>query len=327
VSERDPEADDRTAVIIVNYRTPRLTRQCVESVLRSSGVRPRIIVVDNDSRDESVEQLRQLAAANPHVAVHASPINDGYAGGNNIGLAWAHGIGARYALLLNSDAVVDRDCLRLLVRELESDPSVAAVSPEIVFGDEPELLWFGGGRFSLWTGRPIHVGLGQPRSRGWKTNRDMPFASGCALLVRMGALESLGVFDESGCRALDVSLFSYAEDLDLSIRLAAAGYRIRYVPAASVRHYEGASHRRSGGQALRFYLTTRNLVRVMARHARWYHWITLGPGLAVDVVGRYCIVALRDGDIEAFRAVLRGAWHAIVGGRHPIELGANGRSS
>src|SRR5262249_9034321 len=140
---------------------------------------------------------------------------------------------------------------------------------------------------------------------------DIPFASGCALLVDLSVLDGNPVFDES--------LFSYAEDLDLSLRVREMGRRIRYVPAAVVRHFEGASHRKAGGQALRFYLNTRNVLRVVARHARWYHWITLGPMLAVDVVGRFCAVAVRDRDPSAFRAVLRGAWHAMSGGRHPIE--------
>jgi hypothetical protein len=57
----------------------------------------------------------------------------------------------------------------------------------------------------------------------------------------------------------------------------------------------------------------------VARHARWYHWFTLAPMLGINVVGRFCAVAIRDRDSAAFVAVLRGAWHAIVGGKHPIE--------
>src|SRR5206468_12223437 len=138
----------------------------------------------------------------------------------------------------------------------------------------PEQLWFGGGRFSLWRGRPMHVGFRKPPDQGWQEARDLAYAPGCALLVRLDAV--------SGA-LFDTSLFSYAEDVDLSIRVIRGGHRIRYVPDAVVWHFEGASHLRAGGRALRFYLNTRNLLRVAARHARWYHWVTLGPMLLVDV--------------------------------------------
>jgi len=298
-------------VLVVNYRTTELTTRCVESVLRSEGVRPRVVVIDNASGDDGAERLRARFAGDASVTVHARTVNDGYAGGNNAGLAVARSQGARWALILNSDTELAPDCLRRLVAEGERDARVALASPRIFFGHAPDRLWFGGGRFSPWLGRPVHVGLGRVASHGWSAARDLTFASGCALLVRVGAL--------GGDDPFDASLFAYAEDLDLSLRLRRAGWRIRYVPEATVWHHEGASHRRAGGQALRFYLNTRNLLRVAARHARWYHWPSLAPSLAVDVVGRFCAVAARDRDWAALGGVLRGAWHAAAGGRHPIE--------
>jgi GT2 family glycosyltransferase len=139
---------------------------------------------------------------------------------------------------------------------------------------------------------------------------ELPFATGCAMLIDLSVVRG---------PIFDASLFSYAEDLDLSLRVRESGRRIRYVPAALVHHFEGASHRKAGGQSLRFYLNTRNLLRVVARHARWYHWMTLAPMLATDVIGRFCFIALRDRDWRAFGAVLRGATDAVLGGRHAIE--------
>jgi GT2 family glycosyltransferase len=304
---------DRVAVIIVNYRTADLTIACVESVLHSTGVHPRIVVVDNASNDDSNACFAAAFSAVPDVTLVARSVNDGYAGGNNAGVAIATTMDARYAFILNSDTVVDPDCLRLLVEEAERDPRTALASPQIFFGDAPDRIWFAGSRFSLWHGRPIHVGFRRQASEGWNERRDLPFASGCALLVKLDAIAGRGE------PMFDVSLFSYAEDLDLSLRMRKSRRRIRFVPDARVLHFEGTSHRRAGGEALRFYLGTRNALRVVGRHARWYHWITLGPLLAVDLVGRMCAVAIRDRDPDAFRAVLRGAWHAIVGGRHAIE--------
>lgn len=297
----------RVAVIVVNYRTPDLTITCAESILASAGTQPHVFIVDNDSGDDSVARCTARFGDVPDVTIIARTTNDGYAGGNNAGVALATSIGARYALILNSDTVLDRDCLRRLVDAAERDARVVLVTPRILHGDEPERVWFGGARFSLWLGRPTHI------ERSDAGARDLAFASGCALLVRLDAVRA------GASELFDATLFSYAEDLDLSLRVRNAGGRIQYVPEGTVWHYVGSSHRRAGGQALRFYLSTRNLLRVVGRHAHWYHWITLGPMLAIDVVGRFALVALRDRDVSAFAAVFRGAWHAIAGGTHPIE--------
>ncbi|HTE47832.1 MAG TPA: glycosyltransferase family 2 protein [Gemmatimonadaceae bacterium] len=310
--ENDWDDEHRVAVIIVNYRTPQLTVACVQSIRQSTGVRPRIIVVDNASRDESTAHFQSAFADLPGVTLVARTVNDGYTGGNNAGVAVAMGMNARFAFILNSDTTVDPDCLRLLIDEAARDPRTALVSPRIFFGDAPDRIWFAGSRFSLWHGRPIHVAFRRPESEGWTDRRDLPFVSGCALLVDLGALD----LNEP---LFDASLFAYGEDLDLSLRVRHARRRIRFVPEARVLHFEGSSHRRAGGEALRFYLSTRNTLRVVTRHARWFHWPTLGPALAVDLIGRYCAVTVRDRDPAAFRAVLRGAWHALVGGRHAIE--------
>jgi GT2 family glycosyltransferase len=301
----------QVAAIVVNYRTPELTIACVESLLASSEVRLQVVVVDNDSKDDSLGRVRARLGVEPRVTILAREINDGYAGGNNAGIDVARKLGVRYVFILNSDTTVEPQCVRRLLDEAEGPAHPALVSPLILYGDRPDLVWWGGARFSLWAGRPVHIAYGRTVADAWPGARDLPFATGCALLLD---LESVG-----GAPVFDPSLFSYAEDLDLSLRLRRTGRRIRYVPLAIVHHFEGASHRKAGGQALRFYLNTRNLLRVDARHARWYHWITLAPMLAVDVVGRFCAVAVRDRDAAALRAVLRGAWDAISGGRHAIE--------
>src|SRR5262249_41444485 len=101
--------------VVVNYGTPELTIDCVESVLRSTEVVRNVIVVDNASPDDSVDQLRAKFADDPRVTIIARTSNDGYTGGNNAGVAIARDLGARYAFLLNSDATVDPQCIEALV--------------------------------------------------------------------------------------------------------------------------------------------------------------------------------------------------------------------
>src|SRR5262249_20315179 len=141
----------QVAAIVVNYRTPELTIACVESLLASSSVDLRVVVIDNRSGDDSVDCLQARFGRAARVTIVARDVNDGYAGGNNAGVAVARGLGARYAFILNSDTTVDPECVRLLVTEATGPFEPAIVSPLIVFGERADLVWWAGGRFSRWT--------------------------------------------------------------------------------------------------------------------------------------------------------------------------------
>lgn len=271
-------ADLRVAAIVVNCGTPAPAIACVESLLKSDGIDPHVFVIDNKSPDDSVERLNAAFIDNPSVTVVARKKNDGRTGGNNAGFALARKLLARYAVVLRSDTAVHSDCLRLLVEEAERTGGAAIVSPRILFGALGDRLWFGGGRFSLWRGRPVHVGFGRDAEAGLRENSDIGFATSCAMLIRL---------DAPGVRDFDRSLFSYAEDLELSLSVLQAGARIRYVPQAVATQVEGAGRGKAGGEPQNWYLETRDLLRVDARYARWYHWITLGPMVALDAIGRF----------------------------------------
>jgi hypothetical protein len=308
--EAVPAAVAGVCVVVVNFRAAALTLRAVNSVRRSTGIAVHTIVVDNGSGDGSAEQFSAEWSGVADLTILAQAVNAGFTGGSNAGVAIAKERGARWALLLNNDAVIEPDAIRRLVEEGERGDRVALLNPCILLGAPSTLLWFGGARYSPWSGRPVHVGRQQAAAHGWDAPRDLPFATGCALLVRLDAVSDA---------PFDVSLFGYAEDLDLSLRLRRAGWRLRYVPTAVVRHDDGTTYRRAGGDALRFYFGTRNLIRVAARHARWFHWPVLAPMLAVNVVARHAISVLRHGDVAACVAVLRGTVHAVTGGRHAIE--------
>ena len=305
----------KIAVVIVNFRGVELTLAAVASVLASRGVTLDVIVVDNASPDDSAGRLRE--ALPPSVHFIQSMVNGGFTGGNNIGMAAAVARGADWVFLLNNDAVCDPDCIARLVRDAMRDDAIALANPKMFFGDPAHLLWFGGSRFNLWTGRPVAVGRKRPASHSLPEATDIPFVTGAALLVRAAHLPRLGPLDET--------LFGYSEDLEWSLRATEAGLRLRYVPDAVIWHYEGVAHRRAGGQALRQYLSARNLLRVMSRHLRWYHWPSFLATFAVDHVGRFCLLSLLHRDLAAFRATLRGVLHAITGGRCSIEVTAEGQ--
>ena len=212
--------------IVVNYRGLADTRACVESLLAVEYPRHSVVVVENGS---GAEEADSLAAAMPAaVRVLRSDRNLGYGGGANVGLRWAVQAGAEYAWVLNNDTTVDAGSVAELVRAMESDPRCGASSPQIeasVGPDSPRGVWYAGGTADLGRVTTEHVHDLLETDALLATTG---YVSGCAIFLRLRALAEVGMFWEP--------LFLYWEDVELSFRLRAAGWRLAIAPAARIRH-------------------------------------------------------------------------------------------
>lgn len=222
---RQAEIDDKaSAVVFVNYNT---SDQIVES-LRSLAGEPfgKVVVVDNASPSDDVEIIK---ATFPETEIIKLPRNVGFGEGCNVGAEWImEHTGHAYIFFLNPDTRVEPGCLKRLIQCIV-DEGVGAVVPRITTMGVAPTLWYGGGYMSWWKGSASVPGYGGPvDSELAMKERDVEFASGCALLVKREVLEHCGGFDSR--------YFMYEEDVELSLRLAAQGFRIRYVPGALVRH-------------------------------------------------------------------------------------------
>ena len=107
----------KLSCIIVNYNLKYLPRLCIEAISRSVCDFPfEIIVVDNDSHDESVDYLEQMHKKGEITLVHSGS-NLGYGRGNNLGVKYAKG---KYILILNPDVSVETDTLQKMVNHMDS---------------------------------------------------------------------------------------------------------------------------------------------------------------------------------------------------------------
>ncbi|HEY8600091.1 MAG TPA: glycosyltransferase [Thermomicrobiales bacterium] len=236
---RSPVLD--LSIVIVSRDTRDLTLGCLVAVTRSlarAGVTWELILVDNGSSDGTAAAVR---AAYPAAHVIEAGGNRGFAVGNNLGLREAAG---RAILLLNPDTEPIGDAIPHLLDALHADPALGVVGPMLRYPDgSPQearrrfptrLTPFVESTIvqSYWRRNQIldrYYLADRPADRA----QDVDWLYGACLLVRRQALAGSGGFD--------AGFFMYSEELDLCARIRAAGWRIGYLPTATVIHHEGAS--------------------------------------------------------------------------------------
>lgn len=234
----------KISVIIVSYNVQYFLELCLDSVLRAlKGIDAEIIVVDNQSEDESCELVRERFE---EVILIANTENAGFSRANNQGLAIARG---SYIHFLNPDTVLPEDFYTHTLAYLDAHPDTGCLGPRLIDGRGIYAPDSKKSFPSFWTSVYKVTGLARlfPRSAVWnryyaaqvpeKETTPVDILSGCCLLVRRSAMEQAG-------GGFDESYFMYCEDVDLCHRVRLAGYNNIYFPEVSVVHYKGESTRK-----------------------------------------------------------------------------------
>jgi len=212
----------KVSVIILNWNGKDDTLECLKSLESVAYSNLEVIVVDNGgSTDGSQEAVRRQF---PSVILMEVSGNRGFAGGNNVAIAKASG---DYYFLLNNDTVVDKNVIAELVRVAESDKTVGIAGPKMYFYDRKNVFWFAGGFMQKHYGT-LHRGYNEEDHEQYDKIEDVDLISGCALLIKRGVVEKIGLLDEE--------FFLYYEDADWCLRAKKAGYRVVYVPGAKIWH-------------------------------------------------------------------------------------------
>lgn len=248
-------------IVIVNYRTPEMLRDCLRSVFMSQGVSPAVCVVDNASGDDSAAMVRREF---PQVTLFVQPKNQGYAYANNIGFTH-FGFSAQagravaphapdYILLLNPDTLLPANALADMLSFMEHRPRCGAAGPKLIRADgsldkacrrsfpSPEVsLWRLTGLSKLF---PKHQRFGRYNLTYIEDDQTIELDSvvGAFMLMRREALQQAGLLDET--------FFMYGEDLDLAYRIKQAGWQIWYNAAVTVMHYKGSSSKQVSSQSI-----------------------------------------------------------------------------
>ena len=230
------------AVVVINYRTPKMTIDCIGTLLHEiSGINGCIVLVDNYSNDDSNSILEKWISDNDEdskIKFIRSKINLGFSGGNNLGISEVE---SKNYLLLNSDTLIRAGAIKILLETASNNESAGLISPQLEGVDgtyqagcfnsiNPVSEFIGSAQTGLIT--QLLASYNVPRPITSKV--DFPdWTSFACVLIKKQVFDSVGL--------LDADFFMYFEDAEFCSRATKAGWKIINNPDSHVVHLHGMS--------------------------------------------------------------------------------------
>ena len=272
---------DRAELVLATLRS-------VEAAFEAAGVPGEIVVVDNDSRDDSAERV-----AHEFPAVRWIQLDRNY----GFPTAVNHGLRATssdWVLLLNNDATIEKEALRrALARPISDD--VGTIALQMRFADRPEIVNSAGIGVDV-LGVAYDRFLGEPAEGPASEPAEVFGACAGAALFRRAMLDDIGGFDSG--------IFLYLDDADVAWRAQMAGWRALYAPDALVWHAHSATTRH--GSSFKYFHVGRSRVRLLARNADRRHLLRYGIQMVAFDLGYVAFVAAADRTLAPLRGRLAG---------------------
>lgn len=259
----------QVSIVVLNWNGKEDTGACLRSLkkLRVKNYKPQVIVVDNASKDDSVQVLKKNFR---DIVVLENKENKGFTGGNNVGIKYALKTGADFMLILNNDTIVDRDLVSGLLEVAGRYLDVGIFSPKIYFapgfefhkeryspGIRGKILWYAGGKMDWDNVLGENRGVDEVDRGQYEKVEETDFATGACMFIKSEVLKKIGLFDER--------YFMYLEDVDLCRRAREADFGVMYAPKGYLWHKVARS---SGiGSDLNDYFLTRNRLLFGVKYA------------------------------------------------------------
>ena len=318
------------SVVVVSYNVRELLGRCLRSLAAAAPGRTlEILVVDNGSSDGTVETVQREF---PDVTLIANAANRGFTAANNQATAVAHGTTLLY---LNPDTEVRPGALEAMLAHLEEDPHVGVVGPRLSFPDgrtQSSRRRFPTPLTALvestivqrwWPACPV-LDWYYVMERSDEETQDVDWLYGACLLVRRDVIETVGAFDER--------FFMYSEEVDLCRRIRDRGWRVVYVPAARVVHYEGRSSEQDLARR------AQNFHESKCRYVEKHFGPSVGRALRIFLLAQTSLdlaeealklalghrVDLRRERVRNLAQVVAYQWHHLGGAAWPARSVAGG---
>lgn len=240
--------DMKCSIVVVSYNSEKFLRESLRSIFeQTAGVSYEIWVVDNASRDRTLELVRSQF---PQVHLIANDENLGFSRACNQAIVHSTG---EYILLLNPDTVILDNAIGRLIACMEARPDVGMAGGMVLNSDGTLQAACRRGMPTPWAMLCKATGLDRmfPWSRSmaqynlrwlpWDQETDVVSISGSFQMARRSVIERIGLLDEA--------IFMYGEDIDWCLRTREAGWRVVYFPGARIIHYKGRSSKKEIARA------------------------------------------------------------------------------
>ncbi|PKO05982.1 MAG: hypothetical protein CVU41_09335 [Chloroflexi bacterium HGW-Chloroflexi-3] len=234
---------------------------CINSVNKLTYNNKRIVVVDNHSDDDTINQLYRNF---PDIDLLVLEKNYGASYATNQGFTFALKNNADFVLRLDSDTILDENYLSILVKSIRPNTFEGVLSGTIYYYDQPEKIWFTGGHLINWN---LNIKfLRNINNQILKENDpiDVDLVPSTGMLISNKTIEDLNGFDED--------YLVYYEDFDFCLRAKKSGKKILYVPAAKLWH-KIYSNKKTSWTAINW---NKSKMIYYRKHANnWFHLLIL----------------------------------------------------
>lgn len=231
------------SIIIANWNGRRYLEKCLDSVYLQTYKNIEVIVVDNNSQDDSVDFIMRRFS---DVRLVRNNKNHGFAKANNIGIRLSKG---EYIATINNDTEAEPEWIRSLVEAIKKDPGIGMCASKVLLFNHRNLI-DSAGMLIYPDGLAFCRGHLREEISSHNTEEEVLLPTACAALYRKDAIIDAGFFDDD--------YFAYGEDIDLGLRIGMLGYRCIYVPSAQVYHYYSGTI--GSNLSLKMYLSERNRI-------------------------------------------------------------------
>lgn len=256
----------KVAVVSVTYNSSNVAQGFLDSMLQQTHSDFLLYIVDNASSDDTLERLAHYKDV--RVRVLANKANVGFAEASNQGIQAGFAENCDAVLFLNNDTEFGPLLIEKLVRGLDAFSSDMA-APKILYYDRQQTIWSAGGGFNSLKGYAgFHFGLDEFDAGQFDQPRLVEHAPACCLLVRKQVFERIGL--------MDPRYFVYLDDTDFCYRANRAGFKIIYLPGATLFHKASAL---TGGPESKFSVRfrTRNQVYFMLKNLGFWRGLFYLP--------------------------------------------------
>ncbi len=288
---------EKISVAVINYNGEQYLQECLSSIQASDYPIEEIILVDNNSQDNSLKFVRENF---PQVKIFSLEKNLGPGAARNIALKK---VSFNYVLLVDPDGVMEPSALRHLVAALKLSPQAAAAHPRVLFYNQKQQIQYDGSYIH-------YLGVAVQRHRNEQVSDHPPGdpepidCLGGIPLVKKDIALSIGGYDEA--------YFYGFEDADFIYRLTMAGYTCYNVPLAVVYHKEGTSSlsMRKGKQyqPKRAFMVVRNRWFFILKMYEWSSIIFLVPAFLLYEFITFAYLLIKGASVEH----IKGLWAVLV---------------